>query len=467
MKFLPMKKQEEAIKFMLKTPRSGAFMRMGTGKTVSCLTVIDLLMYEMTMMRRVILFAPLRVAEITWLDEIRKWDHTKHLTYAFIHGKSKKEDLIAARDCDILAINFEGAKWLYDHRDLFCHFDAMIVDESTWIKNHAAIRTDIIHKLGRFIPRITILSGSPAPNSLEDLWSQIYLLDRGKRLGQNITEYRRRYFFKDDHRHGYFLKKGAKKEIVDSIADLVIVVDQKDQEGIPIVHNNLIKFALPEKLKKQYDELEEDLFTTIDSGYSIHALNQQAKAQKLRQFISGFVYKSDYTVVKIHEERLKVLAELIQSLSGNNVLVAIQFREEVNMIQDYLKRHLRMRDVPFINSESKKSDDTKNIRLWQEGKLPVFLAHPGSIAHGLNLQAGGSDIIWYSLTWSLEEWEQYIARLARMGQLSAKVINHVLTMIGTIDIPIFSAINRKDATQQSLMTDLKEWRENKKSGKRL
>ena len=460
--YLPMKKQNEAMRMMMQKPRCGLFMRMGTGKTVTCLTVVDLLMYEFLMMRRVLLFAPIRVASISWPDEIAKWKHTRHLKYSFIHGLSKREDIIAARDSDIVAINYEGARWLSNNRDAFPHFDMAIIDESTWIKNPTAQRTKILHELTRFIPRINILSGSPAPNSLADLWSQIFILDRGKRLGANITSFRERYCIKKEYQ--YFMKSGAKEEIVDLIGDIVMVVDQKDQEGIPPVHNNIIKMKLSAPLQEKYDELEKDFSTTLNCGYDIEALNQQSKTQKLRQFVSGFVYKSDYSVINIHEERLKALAELIQSLSGHNVLVAIQFKEEVPLIQDYLFRHLKIKDIPFINSKSKKKDDAKTIHAWQAGKLPILLAHPASIGHGLNLQSGGSDIIWYSLTWSLEEWEQFIARLARMAQVASKVINHILLMLGTMDEPVFSSLNKKYANQTSFLEALKAWRE-KKYGK--
>lgn len=462
MQFNPMKYQTEALRFMLMNPRCGLFARMGTGKTVSVLTVVDMMMYEMAAMRRILLFAPLRVAQITWPDEIAKWAHLKHLRYAFIHGVDKKADIIAASNADIVAVNYEGAQWIANNKNLFPHFDGMIVDESTRIKNPTAVRTKVIHQLARFIPWVKILTGSPAPNSLMDLWSQIYLLDRGARLGTNITEYRRRYFFKSNHQYGYYLRKGAKKEIVDLIADIVMVVNQADQEGIPAVHNNVVKIKLSDKLQDHYDQLEGKFLTTLDSGYSIEALNQQSKTQKLRQFVSGFVYKDDYSVVKIHEERLAALAELIQSLNGNNVLVAIQFREEVRLIQEYLKRKLKINDIPFINSESKKSEDASTIRAWQDGKLPILLAHPASIGHGLNLQSGGSDIIWFSLTWNLEEWEQYIARLARIGQLSAKVINHIILMVGTVDEVIYTATQTKDITQTDLLRMLKEWRERRK-----
>jgi len=446
------------MRFMLQNPRCGLFMRMGTGKTVTCLTAVDMLMYEAAMLRRVLLFAPIRVAAISWPDEIAKWDHTKHLTYSFVHGADKRADIIAANNSDIVAVNYEGLQWLDNNKQLFPRFDMCIVDESTFVKNPTAFRTKILHKISRFIPKIVILSGSPAPNSLEDLWSQIFLLDRGQRLGDNITEYRRRYFFKSDTTYGCYLRTGAKKEIVDAIADIVMVVDQKDQEGIPPVHNNIVKIALPKKLQKKYEQLEQDFLTTLDSGYSIEALNQQAKTQKLRQFVSGFVYENGSTtsVVEIHTARLEALKELLTSLSGHNVLVAIQFRREVDLICKYLKKK-----IPFINSESNTKEDSVNIRLWQQGKLPILLAHPASIGHGMNLQSGGSDIIWFSLTWSLEHWEQYIARLARTGQLSAKVINHILIMADTIDEPIHSSLLRKDATQTGVLSSLKAWRNKK------
>lgn len=465
--YKPFNYQREALKFALKNRACGLFARMGTGKTVVTLTLIDILMYEMANIRRVLLIAPLRVAMISWPDEIEKWHHTKHLTYQFLHGNKKDEDIRRIQDVDIVAVNFEGCRWLYNNKRYLARFDMIVVDESTWIKNPTAGRTKLIHEMSRFIPRRLILTGSPSPNSLMDVWSQIFVLDRGARLGHNITEYRGRYFFPDSQRRSYFLRSGAKREIVDAIADTVMVVEDKDIKAKYRIKENVINIELGTKLMKQYKELETDFCTTLDSGYDIEVLNQQAKTQKLRQFVSGFVYENDYRVVDIHQERLKTSAELIESLN-RNVLVAIQFREEVNQIRAYFKnrpsfynkrKNKWLKRIEFINSESNKAADFRNIKDWQAGKIDILLAHPASIGHGLNLQSGGCDIIWYSQTWSLEEWEQFIARLARTGQKSAIVMVHILIAKLTIDVPINQAISRKNSTQASVLNRLKQWRE--------
>lgn len=450
--YVPEKYQTRALKFALLNKTCGLLMRMGTGKTSVVLTLIDLLMYQTALINRVLLIAPIRVAAMTWPDEIAKWDHTKHLSYVCLHGKEKDALVQDCKETDIVAVNFEGIQWLVRNRKYLAMFDMLVVDESTWLKNPTGVRSKLVHDLSRFIPRRIILTGSPSPNSVQDLWSQMFILDRGDSLGPNITAFRKDYMVRAFSGYGYEARPDAKKMIVRSIANKVIVIEDKDLKGMPDVVQNIVRIRLSAKAMKVYKTMEKEALLELE-GLSIEALSASAKIQKLRQIVSGFVYgKTTTEVVKIHNERCKTLKELITSLN-RNVLVAVQFKEEVKIIQDYFKK-----DIPFINSTTNKADATKYLRQWEAGKLPILMAHPKSIGHGLNLQSGGCDIIWFSLTWSLEEWEQYIARLARKGQLSSKVFNHILLAIGTVDNPVFEALNTKDATQRGILKALKEWR---------
>lgn len=396
MKYIPLKCQKEGLTFTLKNKSCALFFRMGVGKTVVALTAILKLIYDYAHIRRVLVVAPIRVAKVSWPDEIDKWEHTRMLSYVILHGPKKDKLINEAHKKDITLINYEGLIWAYRNHNKFPSYDMVILDESTFIKTPGVKRTKIAHKIARFAPRRILLTGSPTPNGLENLWSQMFTLDRGKRLGSTITEFRRRYMFPDTNPNSgnnYFLKTGAKKEILNAIRDICMVVEDDGKLGIPKVVHNPIHIELPAKLMKQYKKLEEEFYTVLDSGNTIETLNQQAQTQKLRQFIAGFVYEDNYTVVEIHKERLKALKELSVSLDGENLLIAIQFREDVRQIRDYMKMN-----IPAINSETPGKLDIEHIRKWNEGKLPWLMAHPRSIAHGLNLQSGGCNIVWYNNT---------------------------------------------------------------------
>jgi SNF2 family DNA or RNA helicase len=453
MKYLALASQNVCKQFILRKGSCGLFVKMGVGKTAAVLTAIETLMYEMPMVRRVLIIAPLRVARITWPDEITKWDHTNIFSHVVLHGPKKNELLKLTRGVDLTIINYEGIQWAWQHKELFPRYDMVVLDESTFIKNPEANRSKLVKKLTRMIPRRIILTGSPTPNGIEDLWHQVFILDRGKRLGSSLAIFRERFMMYSEHQDKYYLRAGKKQEILDLVKDLVIVVESDD--GLPDVVTNKIVIELPKKLKKQYDRLEADFFTQLECGHTIEALNQQSRTQKLRQFISGFVYDSEVTtgVVEIHTERVKALKELQVSLSGHNLLVAVQFQEDAVQICKYLKK-----DIPTINSLTSDKDGMRYIREWNSGELPMLLAHPASIGHGLNLQSGGNQIIWYNNTWSLEHYEQFIARLSRRGQKKDSVFNHIIVMKDTIDIALTNAVAQKDATQDSVLEYIKAWR---------
>lgn len=465
MKYKPLKVQEEAYRFLLKNKQAGLFVKMGVGKTVVVLTLIEKLMYDYASIGRALIIAPLRVSKLTWPDEIAKWKHTHKLSHIVVHGPKKKELAEASRDYDVTIINYDGLNWYINNHRRFGKYDLVVFDESTFVKNPKSNRTQIATSLSRWISRRIILTGTPTPNGMEDVWSQIFLLDRGVRLGGDIKDFYQRYFIPDSnpYRHKkYFIKKGSRKQIVNAIADKVMVVEDTTGLGLPAVVDNLIPVELNAKGRKHYDEVKKDFFTVLDRTTDLSILNQQAQTQKLRQILSGFVYiKQDdltNTVVEIHNEKLKALKELYLSLSGRNLFVAIQFKEDAVRIQKYFKKEFK-NGIPTINSDTTEKKSLEYIRQWNKGKLGMLLAHPASVSHGLNMQVGGYDIIWYNQTWLADEYDQFIARLARRGQKNRTVFNHIMLVRDTIDEVIYEAVSAKNATQQRVLEQLKEWRD--------
>jgi hypothetical protein len=332
----------------------------------------------------------------------------------------------------------------------------IVADESTFIKNHTSARSQIMYNISRFIPRRVILTGSPTPNGIENLYGQIFFLDRGTRLGESLTEFRREYMYEDSRARKWRPRKGSRKRILDKIKDIVMVVEDTENVGLPAIVPNILKVEFDSKAERVYKEIENDFYSILDDHNDLEVLSEQAQTQKLRQVCSGFVYikNADETtnrVVKIHNEKLKALKELKESLDGHNLLVGIQFKEDAQLIKKYFGY-----DVPTINSDTTDKQSDQYIREWKAGNIPMLLAHPRSMAWGLNMQSGGFNVAWFSITWDLEEWEQFIARLRRRGQVSATVFIHILVVAGSMDEVIYKAITQKDATQEGVLSYLKE-----------
>jgi len=451
MKYKPLKCQELATNVIVGIPRCGIFVRMGVGKTVAALTAIDRLMYDHLKIKRVLIVAPIRVATMTWPDEIKKWSHTRHLSYVVLHGENKLEDLQDSEEVDITLINFEGLIWLAHNIDLAQRYDMCLIDESTFIKNHDATRTKKIFSITRNIPRRVIMTGSPTPNGLHGLWSQVFFLDRGASLFQNISNFRAKWFYKIGEAYKYISKEGAREEILAKIRDKIVVIEDDENVGLPSVKTNIIKVSLPVRARKNYLDIEKNFITTLDDMTELEVLNQSAQSQKLRQMLSGFVYLENKEVRRLHIAKLEALKELRDSLAGHNLFVAIQYQEDVELIRDYFKK-----DIPYINGNTSKKQDEQTLRRWMSGKTEMLLAHTASISHGLNLQEGGHHVVWFSLTWNLEEWEQFIARLRRRGQQSATVFNHVLAVEDSADMVMLDALNKKDIEQELVLDYFKK-----------
>jgi SNF2 family DNA or RNA helicase len=455
--YYPLPCQEEGAKFMIDNPRSGILFKMGIGKTVTALTAAEQLMYNYMRVRRALVLAPKRVATMTWPDEIEKWNHTRDLTYTVLHGADKLEKLkTEAHEVDITLINYEGLQWLSQHYDEYApKYDLLISDESTYLKNAGSNRTKLAHAIGRDIRYIFIMTGTPKPNGIANLWSQIYLLDRGHRLGTGITSFRNEYMLQKDQRL-WVPKHGAKKKVLDKIKDLVLVVEDTTGVGLPRVKDNIIDLELPPKARKTYHELETKWVTNVSDSELLDEItlkldNKQSLTQKLRQLSGGFIY-TDEGILNIHSVKLKALEELMEGVQGN-LLVGINFKYEV----DIIRKHFGYR-VPAIYSKTNDKEGTKWIREWMAGKVPLMMANPASLAHGMNMQGGGCDIVWFSLTWDLEMWEQLIARLRRRGSQYETVFNHVLRMRDTIDDIMLKIVTTKGIEQAEALDYLREYR---------
>ncbi len=392
---------------------------------------------------KVLVIAPLRVARDTWPAEIEKWNHLKDLKYSIAIGSEKKRISALMEKADIYIINRENVKWLIEDSSLPFDFDTVIIDELSSFKNHQAKRFRSLMKVRPKIKRIVGLTGTPASNGLMDLWAEFRLLDMGERLGKFIGKYREEYFVPDKRNQqiifSYKPKLGAEKAIYNKISDITISMKGSDYLKLPELIVNKVEVNLSEKEIKTLDTMKKDLVATIDQD-EITASNAAALSNKLLQMANGAVYDDNQNVIHIHDRKLDALEDLIESANGKPVLIAYWFKHD-------LKRISKKFDVKQI----KTSNDIKN---WNSGQIPIALIHPASAGHGLNLQTGGSTLIWFGLTWSLELYQQTNARLWRQGQTDTVVIHHLLSK-DTIDEQVMKALQGKDDIQSALINAVK------------
>ncbi|WP_296972591.1 DEAD/DEAH box helicase [Tepidanaerobacter sp. EBM-38] len=443
MKYVPYYYQKYALDFILNQKAAGIFLDCGLGKTVITLTAIAELMHNRFEIARPLVIAPLRVAESIWDVEAKKWDHLKHLRIAKVLG-SKEERIQALNTAaDIYVINRENTKWLVDYYKNNWPFDMVVLDELSSFKSHKAQRFKALRKVRPFCKRVVGLTGTPAPNGLIDLWSQVYLLDSGKRLGKTITGYRERYFLPDKRNHNviftYKPKEGAEEAIYNKLSDICISMKSGDYLNIPERIDNIATVELPPKAMEQYRKLERDLLLPLLNG-DVVAGSAAVLTNKLLQMTGGAVYDEDGRVQEIHDEKIKTLEDLIEAANGKPVLIYYAYCHELERI----KKHLDCRVL----------DKPKDIEDWNKREIPVMLAHPASAGHGLNLQAGGSTIIWFGLTWSLELYQQANARIHRQGQKNMVVVHHLVAR-GTIDEDVMQVLKNKEAGQEALLNAVK------------
>lgn len=449
MKYNPHEYQEYAIRYIETHPISAVFLDMGLGKTSITLTALYDLLFDFFKIHKVIVIAPLRVARDTWSAEIMKWEHLRGLRYSVAVGTEAERLAALRRKADIYIINRENVQWLVEESGIPFDFDMVVIDELSSFKNHQSKRFKALMKKRPGVERIVGLTGTPSSNGLMDLWAEFKLLDMGERLGRFIGQYRTRYFL-PDKRNGqvvfsYKPLPGAEESIYQAISDITISMKASDHLQMPELIQSRYTVYLSEKEMQRYVDMKQELVLELPDG-EITAANAASLSGKLSQMANGAVYADNQTVISIHDRKLDALEDMIESMGGKPLLVAYWFQHDLERITERLYKL----KIPFS-----RLDTAKSIQRWNAGELPVALIHPASAGHGLNLQSGGSTIVWFGLTWSLELYQQTNARLWRQGQRAETVVvQHILTE-GTIDGRIMKALSEKDSTQAALIDAVK------------
>ena len=443
MKYKAHEYQEYATKFIEENEESAVFLECGLGKSVITLTAIKNLM-ALGEVSRVLVVAPLRVGKTTWPEEIGKWDHLGGLTYAVAIGSVAERLNALKAKADITIINRENVEWLIDKSGMPFDYDMLVIDELSSFKSFKAKRFKALLKVRPQITRVVGLTGTPSSNGLMDLWAEFRLLDLGERLGRYITRYRLAYFTPDKRNaqvvFSYKPLPGAEERIYDKIDDITISMRASDYLKLPSLVMNTVVVEMGDKEKEIYDNLCDDMVVSLGDN-EIDAVNAASLSNKLLQMANGAVYGEEQSVHRIHDEKLNALEDLIESANGKPVLVAYWFKHDLARIKA---------KFPFVREIKTDAD----IRAWNRGEIEVGVIHPASAGHGLNLQTGGSTLIWFGLTWSLELYQQTNARLYRQGQKNTVVIHHIVTK-GTIDERVLKALEKKEKTQNSLIDAVK------------
>lgn len=444
MNFVPHDYQAYAIDYIETHPVAAVLLDMGLGKTVISLTAIADLLFDSFVAHRVLVIAPLRVARDTWPAEIGKWAHLQHLTYTVAVGNAKERRAALMQSADITIINRENLAWLIEESGFPFDYDTVVIDELSSFKNHQSKRFKVLMRVRPTVKRVIGLTGTPSSNGLMDLWAEFRLLDLGERLGRFITQYRYEYFTPDkrngDIVYSYKPLPYAEEAIYRKISDITISMKSTDHLKMPELVSTQYEVLLSEDEAERYADLKQELILQLPDG-EVTAANAAALTQKLAQLANGAIYADTGDVIEFHERKLDALEDIIESANGKPVLVAYWFRHDLQRIRNR-----------FTVRELKSS---KDIVDWNKGEIPVAVIHPASAGHGLNLQAGGSTLVWFGLTWSLELYQQTNARLWRQGQSARTVvIQHIVTK-GTIDERILKALQAKDKTQAALIEAVK------------
>ena len=444
MNFSPHNYQSYAIDYIETHPIAAVLLDMGLGKTVISLTAIADLLFDSFEAHRILVVAPLRVARDTWPAEISKWQHLKHLTYAVAVGTVKERKAALSAGADITIINRENLGWLIDSSGYEFDYDMVIIDELSSFKNHKSKRFQSLMKVRPKVKRIIGLTGTPSSNGLMDLWAEFKLLDFGERLGRFITHYRNNYFIPDKRNgeiiYSYKPMPYAEDAIYRKISDITISMKSTDHLQMPELITSQYEVQLSKDEEQRYEELTADFILELPEG-EITAANAASLTGKLSQLANGAIYDDEGNIVEFHDRKLDALEDIIESANGKPLLVAYWFMHDLQRI----KKRFDVREIKT----------SKDIIDWNNGDIPVAVIHPASAGHGLNLQAGGSTLIWFGLTWSLELYQQTNARLWRQGQSSGTVvIEHIITK-GTIDERILKALSLKEVSQNALIDAVK------------
>ncbi|MBM0342498.1 SNF2-related protein [Staphylococcus pseudintermedius] len=443
MNFIPHDYQKYSIDKIIENKKYGLFLDMGLGKTVSTLTAFSDLQLLDT--EKMLVIAPLNVAKDTWADEIDKWEHLKHLRVSKVLGTPKQRLAALNKEADIYVTNKKNTKWLCDQYKKDWPFDMVVIDELSTFKNPSSQRFKAIRKKLPLMKRFVGLTGTPSPNSLLDLWAQVYLIDRGERLETSFSRYRERFFKPthqiSDHVFNWELRGGSEEKIYELIEDVCLSMKASDYLDMPERIDTVHSVNLSSKERKLYDELEKHYILESEEDGTIVAQSGASLSQKLLQLSNGAVYTDDESVRHLHDRKLDKLEEIIEESQGQPLLVFYNFKHDKERIME------RFDEVVTLDDESYKDR-------WIEGKVKILLAHPASAGHGLNLQKGGHIIVWFGLTWSLELYQQANARLYRQGQTHTTIIHHIMTD-NTIDQKVYQALQNKELTQEDLMQAIK------------
>ncbi len=431
--------QNYATEFILNHPVCCLMLDMGLGKTVITLTALWILLLDLFEVGRVLIIAPKRVAAGTWPEEINKWDHLPGLTYSVVTGDEKHRREALMKPAFVYIINRENVAWLVENG--YFSFDMVIIDELSSFKSFQSKRFKALRKVRGSVKRVVGLTGTPG--NLMDLWAEIGLIDMGERLGRFVTRYRERFFVPDKRSSmvvfSYKPKPGAEEEIYERISDICVSMKNADYLNMPKLIISEVEVTMSEAEQKKYDQLKSDLLLPMDGG-DIDAACAVGLSNKLLQMANGAVYDENGSVRKIHERKLDALEDLIEAANGRPILVAYWYKHDKERLME------RFGAVPI--------DKEQDIEKWNRGEIPVAIIHPASAGHGLNLQSGGSHLVWFGLTWSLELYQQCCARLYRQGQEHTVTIQHIITR-GTIDEDVLKALEKKDCTQEAIMAAVK------------
>ena len=433
--------QNYGVDFIINKPISALMLECGLGKTITTLTAVSDLMYDYFEISKVLIIAPLRVGLTVWKQECDKWEQLKYLRCSIAIGSVSEREKALQADADIYIINRENVEWLVKNYPF--DFDMVVVDELSSFKSHQSKRFRALRKVRPKLDRIVGLTGTPAPNGLMDLWAEINLLDMGERLGRYITRYRDEYF-KPDKRNGaivysYKPLPDAEERIYGKISDICVSMKAADYLEMPERVDNIVEVGMSDKETAMYKRLEKEMLLPFADG-DIDAVNAASLSNKLLQLANGAVYDENGKVKKIHSRKLDALEGLIEAANGKSVLVYYSYKHD----RDRISERFNAREIK----------DDKDISEWNTGKIQLAIAHPASCGHGLNLQSGGSTIVWFGLTWSLELYQQANARLYRQGQKNTVVVHHIITK-GTVDEKVMTALKNKDIGQASLMEAIK------------
>ena len=449
--FKPHAYQSSAIKWVMDQETSGLFLPPGMGKTAIILAAFKKLK-DAGLVSKLFIVAPIRVCHLVWPVELHKWADFEGLTATVLHGPKKNE--LLKEDTDIYCVNPDGLKWLIGQvakGSIDIPEDAMLaVDESSNFKNARSQRFKLLKSLKSLFGRRVIATGTPAPNGFENLWPQVYILDNGKRLGKYITAFRNNFFYPSGYMgYEYKLRRGADEEIYELIDDIVLH-KSRDELDMPGLTKVSIKVELPKEARAKYEEMKTELATVVDAGEVVVASNAAVMAGKLKQISNGALYDEEKNIIRVHRAKIDAVQELHESLDGQPMLIFYEYRHDLAALQEAFP------NAPHIGGGVSTADAERHVSHWNAGKTPVMFLHPASAGHGLNLQSGGChDVVFYSITWDAELYEQAIARVWRQGVKSGVTVHHIVSE-NTIDERIMSVVDGKLSLQNAVLEAVKK-----------